>query len=471
MFSNLQKPLLALAMLLVFPFSALAQPVEVTVDQTKRYQTMSGWEVTVYLTQFGKAQNRFDPTWHQFQDQILDTLVDEVGVNRVRLELRSNTENSTPYWAQFESGEISQKDMQRHFYHKVNDNSDPFKADPAGFQFDEVDYQVERVLLPMAKRLQAKGEKLYVNLCFVDFDKGKNQTRFNHAQNPEEYAELVTQAFIHLKSKYGIVPDGLEVILEPDHTARWKHGGRQLGEAAAAAMKRLTPLGFKPELILPSTKRADLTVKLFEEAMQVPGVRQYAGAISYHRYARATPEVLRDIAATADRYGIRTEMLELVKGNSYHLHMDVEKANASAWQSFGIATWAPDDGKPRRGALVYVDKQTGETVPSHQGRRLMQYMRYIRGGAVRIGATVQEPKFFAVAFENKDGGQVTVIRAENKGPIIIRGLDENRYAATFANWQGGGNPTRVTQDAADGSVTVQMPAKGIVSVFPAAMAR
>jgi hypothetical protein len=432
---------------------------------------MTGWEVTVYVTQFGKAQNRFDPTWHQFQDQILDTLVNDIGVNRVRLELRSNAENSTPYWAQFESGAISQKDLQRHFYHKVNDNNDPFSADPAGFHFDEVDYQVERVLLPMAKRLKAKGEKLYVNLCFVDFDKGKNQTPYNHAQNPEEYAELVTQAFIHLKSKYGIVPDGLEVILEPDHTARWKHSGRSLGEAAAATMKRLTPLGFKPELILPSTKRADLAVKLFEEALQVPGVRQYVGAISYHRYARATPEVVSGIAATAKRYGVRTEMLELVKGNSYHLHQDVENANASAWQSFGIATWAPDDGKPRRGALVYVDKQTGETTPSHQGRRLMQYMRYIRGGAVRIGATVQEPKFFTVAFENKDGGQVVVVRAETKGPIVIHGLDKNRYAATFANWKSGGNPAKVTQNAADGAVTVQMPAKGIVSVFPAAMAR
>lgn len=471
MFSHLQKPLFSLGLLLLIPLTTLAQPVEVTIDPAKRYQTMSGWEVTVYVTQFDKAQNRFDPTWHQYQDQIIDALVNDIGVNRVRLELRSNAENATAYWAQFERGTISQKDLQRRFYHKVNDNSDPFKADPAGFHFEEIDYQVERVLLPMAKRLKAKGEKLYINLCFVDFDKGKNQTRYNHAQNPEEYAELVTQAFIHLKSKYGIVPDGLEVILEPDHTARWKHSGRLLGEAAAAAMKRLTPLGFKPELILPSTKRADLAVKLFEEAVQVPGVRQYVGAISYHRYARATPEVLRGITATADRYGVRVEMLELVKGNSYHLHQDVENANASAWQSFGIATWAPDDGKPRRGALLYVDKESGETRPSHQGSRLLQYMRYIRAGAVRIDAKVQAEKFFTVAFENPDGGQVAIVQAETKGPIAIHGLKTGQYAATFANWKSGGNPAKITQSQGGGPVTVQMPAKGVVTVFPASMAR
>ncbi len=471
MFSALRERLLTWSLLLLFPFCALAQPVEVTIDPAKRYQTMSGWEVTVYLTQFGKAQNHFDPSWHQYQDQIIDTLVDDIGVNRVRLELCSNSENSTPYWSQFESGAISQKDMQRRFYHKVNDNNDPFKADPARFHFEEIDYQVERVLLPMAKRLKAKGEKLYINLCFVDFDKGKNQTHYNHAQNPEEYAELVSQVFIHLKTKYGIVPDGLEVILEPDHTARWKHSGRLLGEAAAAAMKRLTPLGFKPELILPSTKRAALAVKLFEEAMQVPGVRQYVGAISYHRYARATPEVLRGITATADRYGIRTEMLELVKGNSYHLHQDVQNANASAWQSFGIATWAPDDGRPRRGMLVYVDKETGETTPSHQGRRLMQYMRYIRGGEGRLGAVVEKPKFFAVAFENPDGGQVAVIRAEIKGPIAIHGLKPGKYAATFANWKSGENPVKVAQSQGGGPVTVQMPTKSVVTVFPTTMAQ
>ena len=471
MLVRLRTTMMALAALLLLPAASATQPVEVTVDPSKRFQTMSGWEVTVYVTQFDKKGNRFDPTWHQFEDQIMDALVNDIGVNRLRLEVRSNAENTTSYWAQFERGEISQKEMQRRFYHKVNDNDDPFATDPAGFQFDEVDYQVERVLLPMAKRLQAKGEKLYVNLCFVDFDKGKNRTHFNHAQNPEEYAELIAATFNHLKSKYGIVPDGLEVILEPDHTARWNQSGRQIGEAAAAAMKRLTANGFRPELILPSTKRADLAVRKFEEAMQVPGVREHAGAISYHRYSRATPEVVRGIASTARRYGVRVEMLEHVAGNSYHLHQDVQLANASAWQSYGIGGWAPDDGKPRRGSLIYIDPKTGATEPSHQGRRLLQDMRYVRRGAERMDAAVEVPKYFAAAFENPDGGQVVVVRAEEKGPIVIRGLKDDRYAATYANWRSGGNAARVIQAAAAGAVVVHMPTKGVVTLFPERMAR
>ncbi len=461
---------------LAIPFASLApsahaQAVAVTVDPAKRYQTMTGWEVTVYVMQFDKARNRFDPHWQDYSDRILDALVDDIGVNRIRIEVRSGAENPVGYWAQFERGAITHDVMQQHFYDKANDNADPFKTNPAGFQFAEVDYQVERVLLPMAKRLAARGEKLYVNLCFVDFDKRKPQTRFNHAQNPEEYAELIAATFGHLKTKYGVVPDALEVILEPDNTARWNRSGRQMGDAAAAAMKRLTAQGFKPELILPSTKRADLTVRRFEEALQVPGVRPYVGAIAYHRYSRARPDVLRQIRDTADRYDVRVEMLEYVKGTSYHLHQDVEHADASAWQSYGMAAWAPTDGKHKKGALLYVDEATGETAPSRQGQQLLQYMRYVRWGAKRIGATVKEPKFSTVAFENTDGGQVVVVRAETKGPIIIRGLKPDRYAATFANWKSGGNVAKVTQDEGDATVTVQMPAKGIVTVFPARMAR
>ena len=362
--------------------------------------------------------------------------------------------------------------MKKNYYHKVNDNADSGVINQKGFHFSQIDYQVTRMLHPMMERAKKNGERIYVNLCFVDFDKGKNKTRYNHAQNPEEYAELVAAAFIHLKTKYGIVPDALEVILEPDHTARWKRGGRRIGEAAAVAMRRLTSLGFSPELILPSTKRADLAVRLFEEAIQVPGVREYVGAIAYHRYAKATPTVVDNIAATAKRYGVRSEMLEFVQGSTHHLHEDVSR-NASAWQSYGIASWRDKakDKKAPSGSLVYIDRGNGTIYPSRQGRRMMQYMRYVRIGAQRIGATTNAPKFSSVAFENKDGGQVVVVRADAKGPIVIRGLKADTYAATYANWKSGGNPTRVVTNSADGSLTINMPVKGKISVFLARMVR
>ena len=95
----------------------------------------------------------------------------------------------------------------------------------------------------------------------------------------------------------------------------------------------------------------------------------------------------------------------------------------------------------------------------------------MRIGAQRIGATTNAPKFSSVAFENKDGGQVVVVRADAKGPIVIRGLKADTYSATNSNWKSGGNPTRVVTNSADGSLTINMPVKGEISVFPARMVR
>lgn len=450
--------------------AALAGSVEITVNPNARYQTMSGWEVTARAMELEKQDNRFSPDWHKYSDAMFDTLVNEVGVNRIRLSLRSGFENTTDYWSQFASGQISYEEMKESYYLKVNDNSDPNTTNFKGLQFSQLDYQVTRMLQPMMERAKKNGERIYVNLCFIDFDKGKNKTRFNHADSPEEYAELVAAAFVHLKTKYGIVPDALEVILEPDNTARWKNSGRQIGEAAKAAVQRLAKLGFSPELILPSTKRADLAVPLFEQAMQVPGLRQHVGAIAYHRYSKASPDVVRGIAETAQRYGVRSEMLEYVSGSASHLHMDLE-AGASAWQSYSIGAWRRPDNKPTRGTLLYIERDTGAVYPSTQGLHMMQYMRYVRLDAQRIGATTSVPAFATVAFENKDGGQVVVVRADAKGPIVIRRMKPDTYAATYANWTSGGNPTRVVRNAADGSLTVDMPAKGEVTVFPARMAK
>ena len=45
----------------------------------------------------------------------------------------------------------------------------PSVANPAGFQFSRIDYQVENILLPLQRRLAARGERLFINLCYVDF--------------------------------------------------------------------------------------------------------------------------------------------------------------------------------------------------------------------------------------------------------------------------------------------------------------
>ena len=120
--------------------------------------------------------------------------------------------------------------------------------------------------------------------------------------------------------------------------------------------------------------------------------------------------------------------------------------------------------------MLYIDEDADEKVrPSHQGGQLMQYSRYIRRGAQRIGATSDDPKLLPSAFENKDGGQVVVVYAQKKGLITVKGMKPGHYKATYGNWSGGGMPLDLRHNASTGAYTVTVPRRGVVSIFPAAM--
>ena len=230
-------------------------------------------------------------------------------------------------------GEITYKEMWAHIYEKINDNADPARADPAGFQFSRIDFQVENYLLPLQRRLAARGERLFINLCYVDFRR-RPSGDVSHARNPDEYAELIVETFRHLKTRWGVVPDTLEVVLEPENTEAW--GGREIGKAAVAALARLHEDGLAPRLILPSTKDAQNAPRYFDEALRVPGVAEHLFSLSYHRYGRNTAKAFDAIRARAAAHGIPAEMLEYTEGSDGDLHEDLTVVGAAAWQQYSI---------------------------------------------------------------------------------------------------------------------------------------
>ena len=116
--------------------------------------------------------------------------------------------------------------------------------------------------------VEANGEKLFVNLTYVDFKSSNAKGTISHARQPEEYAELIVVAFEHLKRAHGIVPDTFEIILEPDNTDHWR--GPQIGAAIVAVVRRLNQAGFSPEIIVPSTASARVSLDYFDQAVHGP---------------------------------------------------------------------------------------------------------------------------------------------------------------------------------------------------------
>jgi hypothetical protein len=440
---------------------APAAGVAITVDPGVTYQTMKGWEVTARLWETDKLLNRYDPSWEEYRDELFRRLVNELGITRVRIEIRSGAENPTDYWRQFIDGKIGYRRFRQHYYEKINDNDDPRVANATGFQFSALDYQVEKIVLPLAKLVEANGEKLYVNLTYVDFRDTSERGNLSHAQHPEEYAELIHAAFDHLRRRYGLTPDGVNIVLEPENTEHWR--GREIGTAMIAAARRLRQSGFRPEFIAPSTTAAASAPVFFDELISIPGTAEVMSELSYHRYDHPPDAVLSEIARRASQFGLRTAMLEHVTGYAGALHADLTIANVSSWQQYAIARklwfWQTDNG----GYYYVVESPLigkGTMKLSKLAAGLAPYFHFVRPGAVRIGTTSSSADCLPVAFRNANGLHVVVVQAGKPGPITVSGLPPAVFGVQYTS---GTETARELPDvgiARGEALTVSAPARG-----------
>ncbi len=223
------------------PTSLLHSDAEIRLDPKTTYQTMLGWEATAYAGQFRWQPGLFE----KWQNAVLDQAANDLGINRVRLELQTGVENPNDYFTPFLQGHTTEQDWENHINEVINDNDSPDVINPAGFNFISLDQTIDTVVVPLQQRLQHNGEKLYVNMTVVDFQNPADQSNLRFQYAPAEYAEFVLATFLHMQEKYGWTPDAVEVILEPDK-AGWGNG-TNVGNALVAAGKRLAEHGFTPD--------------------------------------------------------------------------------------------------------------------------------------------------------------------------------------------------------------------------------
>jgi hypothetical protein len=393
----------------------------ISVDTTVRFQTMTGWEATSQLGQD-------DASYAIWQQQVLDLAANDLGLNRVRLEIKSSTE-------------------------AVNDNNDPDVINPAGFDFSALDQSIAVVVAPMRQRLTANGQHLYVNLAFVSF---RNSGAFLGA--PAEYAEFMLATFQHMQSSFGFVPDAIETIVEPDNGTIWT--GSMIGQAMVAAGARLAANGFHPDFIAPSTTSMANTVPYLTAILAVPGVSAYLKEVSYHRYGGVTDANLTAIHSLAAQHNLRTAMLEHIGSTVEDLYKDLTIAGVSAWQQYTLAYPSPTDN----GGQYYRIVNNAATVPSRTPA-LRQYFRYVRAGAFRVGASSDNATLVRpVAFTNVGGAPVLVLHAAQAGTFAVRGLRPGPYSVTSS-----AASAPVLADVTtgiDGTLTLSAPVGAVITLFP-----
>lgn len=396
------------------------------------HQRIKGWEAS---GQFGEIDcNR--EAFTRYHREIVDRIVNELGITRLRLSARSGTESPVDTWPAFRSGKMSYGTWRRTWMVAVNDNDDPFVANPAGFQWGYFDRVVDTVIVPIREALARRGESLYVNLNYTDFYLGAGNKAFPTMRFPEEYAEFIRVVFDHMKEKYGFTPDGLELLLEPENSA---YTPAEVGRALVAVQRRLREGGYTPDFIGPSTTKAANAPGFHDEMSAVPGARGLLTEIAYHKYGGVSNHVLRAILLRGRRDGVPTAMLEHIGSGFDGLYEDLTLANVSVWEQFTLGYCGLRDNPENRGVYYQVN-QTDPANPkvnlTYEARLLRQVFVYVRPGAVRLGAATSTEALRALAFRNANGGHVLVVRSPSRRPFVVRGLPAGTYGVNFSTRTG-----------------------------------
>lgn len=420
----------------------------VTVDTLTRFQSMTGWEASA---QAGQGFSGFE-SW---RNSLFDQAVNDLGINRLRLGIVPGTENPTDYYVDELHGDSSDLRCKRLL--TVNDNSDANVINPAGFHFSAVDSVVVKVVLPMRQRLEARGEHLFLNLNYIAFLKQCPPPTYVHA-DPSEYGEFILAAFLHLRDTYGLIPDAVEIILEPDNAGTpWS--GTAIGQAMVATSSRLSAAGFHPAFIAPSTTSMANAVAYADDIDRVSGARSLLSELSYHRYSGVSDENLAALAARAKANGSRTSMLEHIGSDVEDLYKDLTVGQVSAWQQYTLAYPSDDDG------AQYFPIIDGKAVMGSRSRYLRQYFHYVRMGARRLGARSDTPSLRSVAFQNVDGRLVIVMHVDKPGAIEVRGLRPGSYGASITTSSATGAELGDHMVGPNGILSLSAPAVGVLTAY------
>lgn len=432
--------LLALAALVIYQ----RQAVTITLDPSRQFQTFRAWEATV------ETPPGLIPK--PYRDKVYESLIRDVGITRLRLEVYAGDEGKNGLALRdYYSGKTDIKGWRRWRYTTINDDTNPFHINPAGFDFFDLDTRMELGVLPLIKMAKAQGKTLELLLTYVAFTEQNKGACYLHTQ-PEEYAEFVLATFLHLKEKYGITPGSFEPLLEPDLAGRWTPEG--FGKAVGAAVTRLHENGFHPRIVTPSVSNIFRADDWLEGIAKTVVAEQAISEISYHRYYGGPERVLTDLAQRASRIGAETSMLEYWFGKATHdlLYEDITVANVSAWQG--------------RSDYTYHTIETDGSFTLAPDTRLNRlYMQAIRPGAIRIAADGgRRNRVRATAFLTTEGQINLILDSLKGGTANIVNLPPGPYLLDEAYVSLPDRPQSKIVVPNSGKVILSLPEEGVLTL-------
>ena len=433
---------------------------EITLDPSVRHQTISGWEYEDFMNlgerspTFPVFMARFD----QYKDSLYDQAANDLGLNRVRFMFGAGIEGPDDgLWGKYLAGQIPFEDTYKHPVRVVSSGPKRDAVNLSGFQFAMADWEINNLILPMKRRVEANGEKFYFSGAYNAF---RTSPGYLHS-DPAYYARFVLAVFKHMEQTFGFVPDIWEMCNEPENVPAWRDG-TLMGHALVKTAALLSANGYHPKFELPSPSFVKNAAMYFRQVTSVRGALPLIGEFSYHLYDLYGPhrghgEEIQQIAATGARFGFDTAMNEAAGiADGRWLHDGLKKGNNSSWEQF---TLAQASSSPLDVAYYAIDANNKVKLRAN-AINYRQYFHYIRPGAVRIEAQTNNSKFDPVAFINANGKYVVVVQAATGGSMTVSNLPAGVYGITDS--LGDKHPD---SNVTNGTLTTQISGAGYITIY------
>lgn len=422
-----------------------AEPVAIVVDPAVRHQTFRGWETVVLSTV--RDYYRTLPVMNEaFRKGASD-----LNLTRIKISLFPGMERAPGPGLDYIEGRLAERPfLDQYAYQAVNDNDDPKVANPDGFDLANLDWQMTNMVVPFVEQVKAAGGTPVIVVHYIDYGK----VGFGHYDKPAEYAELLSVIFAHMQSRFGLVPDEIDVINEPDLKGRWT--GADIGRALLAAGRRLEAEGYRPRFLAPSTMDRAKALPFLADVLATKGVERYLAQVTYHCYADTGKDTLSRIGQVVSKTKLESGQNECWgSGNNIDsLVADLTEASVSTWQ---LATINGVNG------FYELDPERKTATIRPKVRLLRQFFHYVPPGSVRIGASGPAGNVRPVAFLTPGGVPVVVVVTKDGAALNVSGLPAGRYDVSYTT-EGAFDVHTSATVAADGLLSTSIPAAGALTI-------
>lgn len=389
-------------------------------------------------------------TFDNYEASLRTNMLD-VGINRLRVEVYFDDETTDAYTS--DSHRVA-----------ANDNGDANVINAAGFGTQRLDHQMNDVVIPYRNALLAQGETLWINLCFVDF----RSAGFQAEDTPAEVAEFAYFWVDYMSDTWGITPDSLELILEPDageNSGEWTTA--KIANNVVEANTRLNNNGYPgiPWVLPSNTNGTTVAADYASIKTTQSSVATIADEISYHRYTSPNNTQLATLRDAAEADGNCIAMLEWIGATYLTLWDDIETGRGCSWEQF--ATAFPWSGQADTGeAYFQVNRTTWVVSLGTRTQYLRSFSKYVRRGAVGKSVTNSNSNFRGLPFTNTNGKVVVPVRALTNGTVNVTGLPNGTYGRCVTIGNGTDAPT--TYNSCSSDVVVTSPSDNVPLTFSGA---